>query len=73
MAGGLAAGATHGAESLDVKTRIAGAAERARAEAEQRRTQPQAGQPRPQEINGRDGPEPVRYGDWESRGLASDF
>ncbi|PNE12253.1 MAG: hypothetical protein CR217_04660 [Beijerinckiaceae bacterium] len=25
------------------------------------------------EINGRDGPEPVRYGDWELRGFASDF
>ncbi|MGH6936227.1 MAG: DUF1674 domain-containing protein, partial [Methylocella sp.] len=25
------------------------------------------------EINGRDGPEPVRYGDWEVRGIASDF
>ncbi|MGB6324750.1 MAG: DUF1674 domain-containing protein, partial [Methylocella sp.] len=23
--------------------------------------------------NGRDGPEPVRYGDWEVRGIASDF
>lgn len=25
------------------------------------------------EIGGRDGPEPVRYGDWEVKGLASDF
>lgn len=25
------------------------------------------------EKNGRDGPEPVRYGDWEIKGLASDF
>ncbi|GLK77089.1 hypothetical protein GCM10008171_23430 [Methylopila jiangsuensis] len=25
------------------------------------------------EIDGRDGPEPVRYGDWERKGLASDF
>ena len=25
------------------------------------------------EINGRSGPEPVRYGDWEHKGLASDF
>ena len=31
--------------------------------------QPAAGK----EINGRDGPEPVRYGDWELRGFASDF
>ena len=27
----------------------------------------------PKEINGRSGPEPVRYGDWENKGLASDF
>jgi hypothetical protein len=25
------------------------------------------------ELEGRDGPEPVRYGDWERKGLASDF
>jgi hypothetical protein len=28
---------------------------------------------RPTEINGRIGPEPTRYGDWESKGIASDF
>ncbi|MGH6908315.1 MAG: DUF1674 domain-containing protein [Aestuariivirga sp.] len=27
----------------------------------------------PQEVNGRNGPEPTRYGDWENRGIASDF
>lgn len=25
------------------------------------------------ELGGRDGPEPVRYGDWEKKGLAIDF
>ena len=25
------------------------------------------------EINGRGGPDPVRYGDWEVKGIASDF
>jgi hypothetical protein len=25
------------------------------------------------EIGGRDGPDPVRYGDWERRGVAVDF
>jgi len=25
------------------------------------------------EIQGRDGPEPTRYGDWEINGLTSDF
>jgi hypothetical protein len=27
----------------------------------------------PPEKGGRQGPEPVRYGDWEVKGLASDF
>ncbi|SEP56358.1 Protein of unknown function [Loktanella sp. DSM 29012] len=27
----------------------------------------------PPELGGRNGPEPVRYGDWENKGLAIDF
>jgi len=27
----------------------------------------------PPELGGRNGPEPVRYGDWEKKGLAVDF
>lgn len=27
----------------------------------------------PLELGGRDGPEPVRYGDWERKGIAVDF
>jgi len=27
----------------------------------------------PREINGKDGPDPARYGDWENKGIASDF
>ena len=27
----------------------------------------------PVELGGRDGPEPVRYGDWERKGIAVDF
>jgi hypothetical protein len=27
----------------------------------------------PPEAGGRDGPEPVRFGDWERRGIAVDF
>ncbi len=27
----------------------------------------------PEELGGRDGPEPVRFGDWEKKGIASDF
>jgi hypothetical protein len=50
------------------------AARRALAEAdERRRAAAQAQEERPKEINGRDGPEPVRYGDWEVKGIASDF
>jgi hypothetical protein len=30
-------------------------------------------QPRPAEIGGRKGPEPVRYGDWEKNGRCIDF
>ena len=48
------------------------AAQRALAEAEERRTKADA-QALPPELGGRDGPEPVRYGDWEKKGLAIDF
>ena len=27
----------------------------------------------PRELNGRNGPEPTRFGDWENKGIASDF
>ena len=47
------------------------AAARALAEAEARRME--APKPLPKELGGRDGPEPVRYGDWEKKGLAIDF
>jgi len=48
------------------------AAARALAEAEARRAAASASA-LPPEIGGRDGPEPVRYGDWERRGIAVDF
>lgn len=48
------------------------AARRALAEAEERRRRASPA-PLPTEIGGRDGPEPVRYGDWELKGLAIDF
>ena len=48
------------------------AAQRALAEAEERRRK--AGDlVLPPELGGRNGPEPVRYGDWEKKGLAIDF
>jgi hypothetical protein len=50
------------------------AARRALAEAEARRRAARLRhRPASEEINGRDGPAPVRYGDWEVRGIASDF
>ena len=49
------------------------AARRALAEAEERRKAAEGNAPRPKELGGRDGPEPVRYGDWERKGLAIDF
>ncbi|WP_428926723.1 DUF1674 domain-containing protein [Marinibacterium sp. SX1] len=49
------------------------AAQRALAEAEARRKAAAAAQPMPRELGGRDGPEPVRYGDWEKKGIAVDF
>ncbi|MCB1379166.1 MAG: DUF1674 domain-containing protein [Alphaproteobacteria bacterium] len=48
------------------------AAERALAEAAARRARA-ADPERPPEVNGRKGPEPTRFGDWECKGIASDF
>lgn len=48
------------------------AARRALAEAEERRKAAKATD-LPPELGGRDGPEPVRFGDWEKKGLAIDF
>jgi hypothetical protein len=50
------------------------AAQRALAEAEERRRQAAAdARPREKEFQGPKGPEPTRYGDWENKGIASDF
>ena len=50
-------------------------AQRALAEAQERRRAAQEAQggEAPREINGRGGLDPVRYGDWEVKGLTSDF
>lgn len=48
------------------------AALRALAEAEERRKAART-LDLPPERGGRDGPEPVRYGDWEKKGIAIDF
>jgi hypothetical protein len=50
------------------------AAQRAITEAQARRAEiDRLAKERPKELNGRRGPEPVRYGDWEVKGIASDF
>ena len=50
------------------------AAKRALAEAEARRQAAAANaKPAPKEFQGPKGPEPTRYGDWENKGIASDF
>lgn len=48
------------------------AALRALAEAEARRKATKDVE-LPSELGGRDGPEPVRFGDWERKGIAVDF
>jgi hypothetical protein len=51
------------------------AAQRALAEAEARRAAAAQAAPQPaeKEFGGPKGPEPTRYGDWENKGIASDF
>ncbi len=50
------------------------AAQRALAEAEERRKKAATeAKEQPRELGGRDGPDPARYGDWEKKGLAIDF
>jgi len=50
------------------------AAKRALAEAEARRKAAEANaKPPAKEFQGPKGPEPTRYGDWENKGIASDF
>jgi hypothetical protein len=54
------------------ETRLTPEARRALAEAEERRKQAIAVEA-PKEVGGPKGPEPTRYGDWEIKGIASDF
>ncbi|MGR3503452.1 DUF1674 domain-containing protein [Pseudaestuariivita sp.] len=54
------------------RSKLPEAAQRALAEADARKADANALE-LPVELGGRDGPEPVRYGDWEKKGLAIDF
>ncbi len=56
---------------VDIERRRKEAAKRALEEANIRKGHD--GGALPKELGGRKGPEPTRYGDWEKKGIASDF
>jgi hypothetical protein len=56
-----------------IARRIREAGERALAEAEMRRNAAEPGPEPLPELGGQKGPEPTRYGDWEKKGVISDF
>jgi len=62
------------AASAPERKQLTPAAQRALAEAEARRKAADANaKPAAREFQGPKGPEPTRYGDWENKGIASDF
>ncbi len=54
------------------KKKLSPVAQRALEEAELRKKQQKQAEI-PKEIGGREGPDPVRFGDWETKGIISDF
>jgi hypothetical protein len=61
-------------QPVPAKKPLAPAAERALAEAAERRAEiDRKAAERPKETGRRDGLDPTRYGDWENKGIASDF
>jgi hypothetical protein len=57
-----------------LKQGLVPAAKRALAEAQARRAEiDRRSKDQPTELHGRKGPDPTRYGDWEVKGIASDF
>jgi len=61
---------------LSPRKPLSPAAQRALAEADARRAEAArqaALETRPKELHGGKGPEPTRYGDWENKGIATDF
>ncbi|MGB3391169.1 MAG: DUF1674 domain-containing protein [Pseudaminobacter sp.] len=63
-----------GQEQPEPRKHLSAAAQRALQEAEERRKAYLAQEAAvPREIGGRGGHEPVRYGDWEIKGLTADF
>ena len=62
------------AAAVEQRKPLPAAAQRALAEAEARRQAAEANaRPAAKESGGPKGPEPTRYGDWENKGIASDF
>lgn len=59
-------------DAPEIRDNLPEPAKRALAEAEERRKKAKELE-LPTELGGRDGPEPVRYGDWEKKGIAIDF
>ncbi len=65
-----------GSVSPEAPRQLSEAAQRALQEAAERRAAREAVEARAKveaELGGRAGPDPVRYGDWENGGIASDF
>jgi hypothetical protein len=69
------AGAEKAKEASPPRKPLTPAAQRALAEAAERRAQAAKAkaEDKPREFQGPQGPEPTRYGDWERKGIASDF
>jgi hypothetical protein len=72
------AGPANGAAAVEpeAKRELSAAAQRALQEAAVRRARRELdakAQASEAELGGRAGPDPVRYGDWENGGIASDF
>lgn len=68
-------GVVYGEVAVQPVKKLPAAAVRALAEAEERRATAEATpqEPMAKELHGQNGPEPTRYGDWENKGLTSDF
>lgn len=64
--------AVKNSREAQIAARIREAGERARSEAQARRKNTVKPERAP-EANGPSTPEPTRYGDWERKGIASDF
>lgn len=61
-------------DASDPRPDLPPAAQRALAEAAERRKKAEAeAKTQPKEYGGRDGLDPARFGDWEKKGIAIDF